>query len=134
MGYYKVTDVQIINNYLIGLIIPALAVDPSKELLDVASKLEGVDVMCTTSEEFVESNKIDAYKNFVFCRSFHHIADQEAFLRRLYERVSFGSRLMIIEQLEDILWDDARKMCRSEPFAKVESLLRIAGFTCSYKV
>ena len=68
------------------------------------------------------------YNKFMFCRSFHHVLDQETFLDSLYQKMNPGSKLLIIEQMEDLIWESAKKMCRPVTLNQIEGFLQKAGF------
>lgn len=71
----------------------------------------------------------------MFCRCFHHVVDQqESFFKTFYQQTNRGSKLMIIEQLEDLLWEDVRKKCREVSLDKTVSCLESVGFTVTNRV
>ena len=117
--------------YVLGLSKPAIAVDPCKELLDFASKLEGVRTRVGTCEEFIDSpdEEIDQYNKFMLCRSYHHIPNLEGVFKKFYNRISRGSKLMIIDQPRYVLPEKLKEKVRPISIYEAEAYLQSAGFT-----
>lgn len=117
------------HHHVIGLHNNVLVVDPSKDMLGIASSLEGVSAVEGTCESFMQSDKRFLDCNmFMFCRSVHHLSNHEQFFTEFFNRIRIGTKLMIVEQREDLLWSSVSVLCRPFPIDQVESNLSKAGF------
>ena len=86
-----------------------------------------------TSEEFIDTKELQSCNRFVFTRSFHHVCDKKAFLKIFHERALPGSKLMIFDQYDEILWGEAN-MQSFMSSDETKSDLQSIGFTVTKNV
>ena len=106
-----------------------MAVDPNEELLKIASSRDGVSIIQSTAEEFLDLPVAQEYNKFLFCRSSHHVFDQEGLFKKMYHVLPKGGQILVIESLEHLLWDEVKKLCRPVSLDQTESFIQKAGFT-----
>ena len=87
-----------------------------------------------TCEEFIETKEVSDYNRFFFCQTFHHVFDPEPFLKKIYERIPVGSKIILAQLVENLLWADLKKMSKPVTSRPTEQYLSNAGFTVSKHV
>ncbi|XP_019861374.1 PREDICTED: uncharacterized protein LOC109589803 [Amphimedon queenslandica] len=108
---------------------PVLVVDPSPDMLEPASKREGVLTLEATFDDLINSypHIISKYNKFVCIGCIHLFPHLEASMAAFYKLLKPGDQLLIVEHPEVLVWKDLKT--RFNSLDEIEEYLKQAGFS-----
>ena len=112
-----------------GLKSPALVVDPTPGMLEIARTKEGVETMLATADDFATSSTLPKYKKILFCRCFHHLHDPATLFKSMLENCQAGTVCLVLDAIEAPVFCYANKTAlRGFPPEVVLSAVKETGW------